>query len=597
MTKKGAFLGFFAAWAACFLVLLAIGTGHGLLGNCDSVIAVAIGNIDLAEFKAAISHEKIGRSLFPLEGPLFLGESSMLLGALFAVFKFLSNNDFLSYSLLVSLIVSGNIVSAWLLFRELTGSPFAAFAGSVVFSLNSFLICANIDSFHTICFAPAFLAFALLLRQEAPGRAPAENRRALLLVGALWGLEIYVSIYAFIVSAFILPLVLLCRRGRAASSSVSFAPFITAAILVGAPFWFAHLRSLSSKNFFNPFNNAALTELHSLNLDDFSRRAPGTRGYNQNHDIAYSKEDAAIVNYLPYPFAGFKPDPRAASSSARRSPALGLFAHSRRAAWPGFILPCLLVIASALLIRSGNQGLIWTCIVFYTAGLLIALGPITSAGAEGVIRSPLAFFYSHFSWLDYFRVPSRMYMLCIFAMAMLVSLGAARMTKREAKAAFGLILLYVAENVPTSPPVYNIPLIPSAELLKEAQKLSLSNDESLLHYPSELDLGIFNDWKPVFQWSREELYMNWQTYHKRNIPNGVQGYLTKPRMDLNEIARDINNPAKLARLKAEFATRYIFVHKNLFLYGYEQDEFARMKGNPALKSIYDSNELHVFKIL
>lgn len=585
-------------WALVFLTLILMGTAHGLLGNTDSMLAVAFGNIELNKLKSLLFGGDPGNSLYPT-GPLFWGESSLLLGAFFGLFKVLSHNDFISYSLLLSMIIAGNMASSLLLFRALTDSAFAAMTGSALFSLSPFLLCANIDSLHTICFSPSFLAFYFYLASPAHDQTVARNYGRAASSGALWGLQIYASAYAWAISLLMFPLAL-WSRPRRLDLKAPLVPFLGSALLVGLPFWCLHLRTMSSKNFFNPYNSASVVAAHSVYLGDFLRPAQNTVFYDRNRDIAVTPEEMDIMRLMPPFFRAPRPISPGISLGefGYPEPRKILFNHSRKAVWPGVFFPAIVALATTALWRAQKIRLARMCWAFCLLGLMIALGPIVAVYHHKAIWSPTVLAYEHFPILDYFRIPSRMYMLCIFSLSLLAALGADQLTNMRMKSFLTILLvLYAIENAPWKPRIYHTPLAPSREIVELARRLPLAPNESFLDFPSDLGLGFLNDWRDLFQWSREALYMNWQTYHKRNIPNGVQGYLTKPRMELNDITRDINNSSRLAQLRREFGTRYIFVHKGLFLFDYEHGEYERMLHNPALKTVYDSGALHVFHIL
>jgi len=114
----------------------------------------------------------------------------------------------------------------------------------------------------------------------------------------------------------------------------------------------------------------------------------------------------------------------------------------------------------------------------------------------------------------------------------------------------------------------------------------------LLNLPSRPGGALFRDSQDLFEWNRELIYMNRQTYHRQNIVNGVHGYFPRTRLELQRLVDALPAPEAFAGLR-EFGVDYIVYHRNLEL-PWEAGLYDRLVRSGELVAAAASSDVTIF---
>jgi hypothetical protein len=117
---------------------------------------------------------------------------------------------------------------------------------------------------------------------------------------------------------------------------------------------------------------------------------------------------------------------------------------------------------------------------------------------------------------------------------------------------------------------------------------------TVLDIPTNTGIGYYRDDEDIFEWNREAIYMNWQTYHRQNIFNGVNSYFPRSRFDVQRHIYRLPSPAAIRTLQ-EFGMEYIVFHKNLILH-HTENILAQLKQSPLLISRFESENLAILQV-
>src|SRR5207244_1625853 len=168
-----------------------------------------------------------------------------------------------------------------------------------------------------------------------------------------------------------------------------------------------------------------------------------------------------------------------------------------------------------------------------------------------------------YRWLDLaavLRVPSRAFALSVLAVVLAAAIGMARLRASSALQArprrrlvFAVLTAAVLlENVP-------VPLKTFAGArLATPERLVLDffggqRGYVLLDLPSRPGGALYQDSQDLFEWNREIIYMNRQTYHRQNVVNGVHGYFPRTRLDAQRLVDALPAPDAPAACSASAA--------------------------------------------
>ena len=577
-------LGFVLAFAVLFAQLPLQGA---LAGNSDTwLVGIALPNALGAQILEAFGGATAGTSLFPAENALAYGETTVGTALVFFAFRALGCGDVVAHFLQLVTLFSWNALGVYALSREFVQTRAAAiFAGIAFGTCNAVL--AQIDSIQGVFWGIAALSLAAWCRFLRTLR----SRDALLAAG-LAGLQVYFGAYVFAFLSLAIAVLTLTRL-RTLVRVESWSALALAA-LIAMPF-FGYYAS-NSQSFVAPWEGVSLSEMHSLEPVDLLRPLPGNLIYSAPDWTPLDRPlglDTALVA------EGVRPldlDPADRESFFGSDPQPELVRHyvaTRRSAHTGLVLIALAAIA---IFTFSRGSIAWLGVLL--AGLCVASGPYIRLD-DALHRMPLAPLYEA-DLATVLRVPARAITLAVLALCVLAAIGLDRLLALPSLAgrrtliaatALGLVLV---ENIPVPLPAFSATHVePPAEY---ARALSELERGVVLELPSRIGAYIADDSEDLYGWNRESLYMNWQTRHRFDIVNGVNGYFPAMRIEVQKIIDRLPDASAFQELR-ELGVDYIALHRELFLPG-DGDLGPLIEGlalNPALERVFDGESTALFR--
>lgn len=586
-------IGYFAFFALLFLPLPRRGA---LPGNCDTWLnGLALSNYMLNQLVAGLTHEEASRPLYPAASVLGFGESAFGTSAVFILFKLLTRDDILAYYLFVVTILALDSLGVFLLARLYVRDTLAAAFAGLAFSASNYVL-GNVDSPHTTFFFVAFLCLYHWKRYLLAG-----ERRDLFLAAVLGGAQAYFSAYVFLFQS-LAALGLLAgsawrgqARARANHPALAQAGLLFA--VVAAPFFGFYAAARASANFTNPWDPVFLAEVHSLEPSDLLRTLENNVVYPLDRRVVASEIaertrqmiQAGVVKVEDL----ISDDARTVFGSLWSPDDVKYFVYTRRCAFLGVVLYLLAGLGLVADRRSRRE----LCIL-YLAGLVLSFGPFLSIGHR-LLPGPMLPAYR---WLDLagvLRVPCRAFSLSVLAVALAAAIGLERVGASPAlKAGLRRRLVYVLltaaillENVP-------VPLKSFAGArFARPEPLVLDffagqRGLVLLDLPSRPGGALYRDSQDLFEWNRELIYMNRQTYHRQHIVNGVHGYFPRSRLQAQRLIDALPAPDAFAGLRA-LGVDYVVYHRALE-FPWEAGLYPKLAGSGQLVVRGSSPEVTIF---
>ncbi len=581
-----------AAFTFFFLLLFSQFPLAGRLpGNCDTWYAIAFTNIYLNEIREALGLGQYGSFLYPAENPLSYGETSVALAAVPMLLRLMGLDDVTAYYLFIALVYASTAFAAYLVATLYLSDRSPAALAGLAFSSSNFLL-STIDSPHTAFWAVAFLSFYLFKRYLLSGRA-----RDLRGAGLLAGAQVYFSAYVFLLLAAALAVVALVNaktllgrpRGRRTLA-------LTAALVLGliAPFSWFYTSKLTG--YFSWRAQAVLfAEFNSLEPQDLLNAMPGNLIYPEGH--RFNQRDAvALQGRLRRSGPSFQTEEFALLVGASpRADEESLWVSSRRRAFIG-LLPYLLALVA---LRRGFAG--WRELAaLFAAGLVLALGPGFTLG-DRFLPLPLYWMYEHAPGFHMFRIPGRAFTLSVLAVAVAAAKGLETLLVRVAPsggwrrwaAVVGVLALLVLENVP-----FPMRSFEGARFARPPEDylgfLSARRQAVVLNLPSGIGYGLAGSADDLYAFNRELIYMNWQTYHRQSIVNGVNGYIPLSRIELQKLIMALPGDAAISDL-GKLGVQFLLVNKKMHLPG-ELPLARLLRESEKLVSIRESETTAVFAV-
>jgi hypothetical protein len=124
--------------------------------------------------------------------------------------------------------------------------------------------------------------------------------------------------------------------------------------------------------------------------------------------------------------------------------------------------------------------------------------------------------------------------------------------------------------------------------------LSARRDAVVLNLPSGIGYGLAGSADDLYVFNRELIYMNWQTYHRQSIVNGVNGYIPLSRIELQRLIMALPADEAIAGL-GELGVQFLVVNKEMFLPG-ELPLTHALRASKKLVSVLDSETIAVFAV-
>jgi hypothetical protein len=124
----------------------------------------------------------------------------------------------------------------------------------------------------------------------------------------------------------------------------------------------------------------------------------------------------------------------------------------------------------------------------------------------------------------------------------------------------------------------------------------------ILDLPSYNITNLIPPRDPFTPLVREIIYMLWQTHHKQNILNGVGGYFSKERLELQRDIELLPEPDLFRKHQID----YIVYHKNMelpangdearrYYYGAKVPLYKRIAMLPGMATVYDDADLCIIQ--
>ena len=609
-----------AGYALFFaLLLLPMPLEGALPGNCDTWLnGIALPNIMLDRLHAGLTGEQAGTSFYPERRIFGFGESAFGTSALFMLFKIVARDDVAAYYLFMVAILALDSLGVFLLARFYTrGAPAAAFAG-LAFTASNYIL-GSIDSPHTAFFFIAFLCLYQCKRYLVTG-----ERGAILLAALLGAAQVYFSAYIFLFMSLAAAALFVAHlHGARDRARVDRGTLLRAAaifVVVAAPFFGFYAAAKADPNFTNPWDSTLLAELHSLEPADLARTLENNLLYRSDGRIRapeLGQRTRAMVERGAVQARSLTSDDARIVLGRLSSPDdVKYFVYTRRCAFLGLVLYALAGIglwrpgaADAGMADAGmaDAGLADTgpaasrrreLAGLYLAALLVSFGPFVSVG-ETLIPNVM---YPAYKWLGAagaLRVPSRAFSFAVLAVVLAAAAGLERLgalaplrTRGRRGALFGLLTLAVlAENVPLPLKSFAGRRLATPEPLVR-EFFADRRGDVLLDLPSQPGGALYRDSHDLFEWNRELIYMNRQTYHRQSIVNGVHGYFPRSRLLAQRLINQLPAGRALAGLR-EIGVNYIVYHRSLE-FPWEAGLYRDLIGAPELVVVASAADVTIF---
>lgn len=553
---KNSRLVFFTYFLLVFAFFIKLPLNGELPGNTDTLLAIALSNLFVLKIKFLISGVSSVTALYPSSNPWAYGENCYGLSLLFLVFKLFNLNDIWSYFFFITIIFTLNSFAIYKWSSLYLDDLKFAFLAGIAFSWASFII-ANIDDPNVIfIFFPA-MAFYFL------ERAIREKNSKFLKIGLVFsGVQIWFGFYVFFFQFLaLLIFVVLNIKNLHVFKKERYVLLLAYYILPALP-----LVAIYIFNHFNldllaqVYNNPLTFKLSSLSLKDF---------WNISHNtLLYSRLNK------------FAPEPGSSH-----------WVIVRKGCFMGVIFPAFTIVGIIKAIKKTHFLI-----------LILVIFTVLSFGAnipflELIQKIPLG---------QYFRVPLRFYLFSIMSMSIYFSIGVEYLSNRiilnkqyfkNNVILFSIFLIYMAENAPFPMHGYEFSklILPSKSYVEFFKKFNgrkiILDLPTLSNYPS----WRVDDSKALWFYNREMLYMNWVTAHGQIVVGGVNGYLPKSRVRVDEIVQQLPGVQAFVELK-KIGINYLVFHKKLIL-APEENILATLKSSAYLKLSQEDDDLAIFKLL
>jgi len=580
-----------AVYAAYFLLLFSQFPRAGRLpGNCDSWYAIAFTNLYLNEAKALLGGPATGTFMYPVPNPFAYGETSLALALVPMLLRSLGLGEVAMYYVFISLVYAGTALAVYLVATLYVRSRLASGLAGLVFATSNFLL-STIDSPHTAFFGMAFLSLYFFKRYLMGGRM-----RDLAWSALLAGAQAYFSSYVFLLLAVTMAVVVLADLGELRRRRGEIRRLALYAGAVGAmalPFFAYYAFGL--RDTFNWRPQAVLfAEFNSLDPQDLLNPMPGNLLYPAGHRFDH-RDAMALQRRIGRNDAAFRTEDFALMVGASPRPTEeSLWVSSRRRAFVG-IVPYLLALVGLWRPFAGRRELL----ALFVVGFVLALGPlITVAGTT--VPMPLYPFYAYVPGFHVFRIPSRAFALALLALAVGAARGFERIAeryglRRERTLAAALLVAaaVVVENVPF--PMRSFEAAAFVHPPEDYRSFFAAQaGVVVLNLPSGIGYGLAGSADDLYVFNRELIYLNWQTYHRQSIVNGVNGYIPRPRVAVQKLISRLPSEEAIAGL-ARMGVDYVAFNKTLVLPG-EADLLPGLKRARSLESVLESPTTSVFRV-
>lgn len=546
--------------AAMFLVFFTIlfiqfPLNGSLPGYIDTWLFLALFNDYGEHILAWFSGKPIGHCLYPAGPPYAYLEPSFAAAPFFWLFKALGLTDIWAYSGFMSLVFTLNALGAYLLGKQYLKSSVAALFVALAFAASNYAF-GNLEHQNTLFYFPALLSVYYFRKYLI------DDDGSALKWTMIWGgVQIYFGVYTFIFQSIVLLLLGLVhyRKLFFEMKWLAVAKWLPIYVVLAAPYIYTYLLNPELATFFNPSRSEDLSAVKamSLNLNDLYRVLPNNLLYGIQHDIPQ------------------------------------IFVYNLRAASLGVTLYVLAFIGM-FTFKAHRAELLLLGVVSF----VIALGPsITLSGTEYTM--PMGWLYAASDTGAFLRHPVRMFFITALILAVFAGGGLLWLARKSRMALPVLVLVastfFIIENVPFPFETYGSSEFVVDEEVMYPEIERATEPKVLLELPSSLDFGAHDFGKPVNQFTREYIYMYWQSKHSQHILNGGVAFFPPQRMENAKLIAALSSLAELDELIVANGIDYIVYHPKLLLPA-DKDVLPLLMSSERLKLSTPNTDYFMFEV-
>lgn len=557
-------------------------------GNCDTWLALTYSSYTLETLKSHFEGENTFRPMYPVDNPLAYGESTPGTQALIIILKYIGLKDYWAYYLFICFIFALTAFSIFVFTGNFTNSfPAALFAG-FIFTVNNMSF-AHIDDPIIIFFFFPVISLHFLLKWFRK-----KERKFLVLSAVTAGLQIYFSFYLFfyqLVMILVFFVVFLFQNKELRVETVrSFLLFPIILGMIATPHVYFYFGTLHGLEFVELFESFYTVKMASLNPIDLLLVLPDNLIYPDLGKLLDIPMNWGFARH--YNFTGFL--------------ALILFIYS--------------------MFKWNRHRLLFGLLA--VTGIFLATGPVFMFNFKEVFFSPLYLFYKLIPILAFLRVAARAHFIFLFALSVGAALSAEKILSGKKHLHFFFAVFFMfhfLESTPFPLKGFDASLTDSVPMIYQAAK-TIKNDAVIAVLPSRMDIeylnwddSVFNDphrfiyknslnpklkvdnismfvhsWDDIFQYNREIIYTYWQTSHKLDSINGVNGYFPVSRMMYQYHISKIPEKSAFTTLR-KWGVDYIIWHEFMKIEG-DTQTLEMLLNSPCLKKIYAGEKSWLFKL-
>lgn len=525
-----------------------------LPGYVDTWLYLALFNDYGNHLQTLFTGQALGHCLYPAAAPYAYLEPSFASAVFFLFFKLLRFDDLWAYYGFLVSIFTLNATAAFVLARQYLKQLAPALFTALAFAASSFAF-GNIENQNTLAYFPALICI-YHFREYLLHRKGAN----LVLAMAVGGLQIYFGTYTFIFQSLVLLIIGLVHYREVflanAWAKVLFA--LPLYILLALPYMIVYLLNPELNEFFNPSRGDMSTiEAMSLNISDLYRVLPNNLLYTIQHDIPQ------------------------------------IFVYNLRSASLGVTFYLLALIG--IIARPAFR---WEVGFIAFVSFIIALGPSITLGGQ-TVTMPMGWLYQVSDLGAFIRHPARMFFITSLMLGLFAGHGIIAIAARTKVPALLILLLagglFIIENVPFPFEKYE-----SKQYIVDANPYpEIVAGDSLavvLDLPSSLNFGKDDLGKPFNQFSREYIYMYWQSKHKQQSLNGAVAFFPPQRLANAIMTEKMPDDDVLRELITANGIDYIVYHPGLELPG-EVSSLDLLNNYVYLKRVAITETYQIFKVI
>lgn len=541
-----------ALYLATFLALFVhLPLSGQLPGNTDTLLGISLSNLVQEKIEFWFSGLSRPTVFFPEPSFLPYGENCFGLMALFLFFKnAFSTSDIWAYYFCLSTAFA---LSSFGLFKLTTlfdvRSRVAFFAG-LVYSLAGFTL-GNVDDLNIVfVFFPAMSFYFIELGRRE------RSIRSIAIGSGLAGLQVWFGFYVFFFHSLALAIYAALNardfafafRWRSAGL-IAFAYAIACAPILAAYFYY---HSFVEQNSIYTAYNDRIRQLTSLNWHHFWNVLPNNFLYSDSRNINDAL-DFSILSQL------------------------------RKCCFPGFIFTAFAFLGS---FRSKRH--LWPhaiFVVFFTLSFGSNLPLFDTLTATGLGT--------------YVRIPLRFYVFALLCASVFFAIGLGDLFERVLRrrgalaATAAMVVTGAFAILETTPfPVSGFALANEIDAPRSYVTHFSTRTEPAVVFdlPTNMRRVLPNGGR-ITTYSREILFMNYQTSHRQYVAGGVNAYQPRSRLLFDEAAAQLPSAEAIRRLH-ELGVEFLVFHKNLRLLP-DEDYLDELKLSPALRLQFEDATLAI----